>query len=160
MKENKIQSFVLSEIPETLENGFTHVAPRDEPFLEPVGQKVSINLLSGAEDFLGPAGYLLAASKTAYRRQNPGHHILFNACIFTKQGEQIWFGDLDLTLNQENLQNMANILGFSFIVTPETPFRFDGLKDVLDRSPFYREEIVQFNPGGPSGTPIWPSSLR
>lgn len=99
------------------------------------GSKVEIELDKVAVEILGEPGFLLAASKSGYRDQHPDHDVYFNACVFDGRdlrprrrhhATQIWFGDLDLTLQAENLQELANRVG-PIVVTSETPYRFKGL---------------------------------
>jgi hypothetical protein len=78
------------------------------------------------EDVVGLHGRQLSGSKTA----KPGHTVFWNACIFNAKGEQIWYGDIDLTTESDKLQEAANLFG-TLYVTRESPFRWDGLKKGL-----------------------------
>ncbi len=74
-----------------------------------------------AMDVLGLAGAMLSGSK-----QGPAS-IYWNACIFDKDEQQIWHGDLDTEKKADDLQELANRIG-TIYVTPEQPFRFKGLR--------------------------------
>lgn len=69
----------------------------------------------------------------------------WNACIFTEDGTQVWWGDIDPVLEAESIQRAANDSGATLLVTPEQPFRWVGLKkaayDAYDRT-----RIVTFTP--------------
>jgi hypothetical protein len=123
----------------------THNYERDVPHAEPVKGQVTIKIASEAEELLGPAGRLLAASKSWYYDEHPDHEVVFNACVFDTQAVEIWFGDLDLTLDAPRLQELADLLG-EIYVTPESPFRFEGIRG--ERSIHDRKPIVRFAPRG------------
>jgi hypothetical protein len=97
---------------------------------------VPVRLRSRVEDLLGPAGRMLSASKSSYRRKHPDRDALFNACVFAiatadpadePDAEQVWFGDVDLDLDGDRLQRAADAIGMRLVLTREQPFRFDGL---------------------------------
>ena len=107
-----------------------HLWPRD--VLHRDGH-VAVCLSSRVEDVLGRSGRLISASKTSYLRARPGHEVLFNACLFAAEAGKersavaIWFGDIDLELDRERVQQAADALGLRLVLTPEQPFRFRGL---------------------------------
>lgn len=99
------------------------------------GSDVVLQIEQAVVEILGEHGRLLSMSKTAYSREYPDHLVYFNACIFDgralrprtrRKSKQIWFGDLDLTVDSEKLQSLADRIG-PIVVTPETPYRFKGL---------------------------------
>jgi hypothetical protein len=59
---------------------------------------------------LGPPGRLLSRSKNSYRRRYPQHVAIFNAYVCLEDW-QVWLGDLDLTLDQPKLHQLARLLG-------------------------------------------------
>lgn len=105
---------------------YTHNYERDTPILEPVRGEVTLKISSRIERLLGPVGRLVGSSKSGYLDRHPDHEVLFNACIFDSAGNEVWFGDLDLTLDAKVLQRVADEFG-TITVTPEQPFRFTGL---------------------------------
>lgn len=107
---------------------------------EPVMGEVEYNYMDEAEDILGPAGAMLAATKSAY----PGEDVYWNACVFTKEGVQIWHGDFHYGRDGEKLQELANKIGQKVILTPEQPFRFHGLKE--GRKSYSADRIVEIDP--------------
>lgn len=109
---------------------FTHLMERGKPQLEHIHQNVVINLSEQAEEILGPSGAMISASKSGYERKHPDNEVFFNACIFdVKSGEQLWFGDIDLTLSADKLQMVANKLGKKIVVTTEYPWRWEGFSE-------------------------------
>lgn len=96
---------------------------------------VVVCLSSMIEAILGPSGRMISASKTDYRSRYPDHDVMFNACLFAADepggGEavEVWFGDIDLTMEREALQRAADAAGRRLILTPEQPFRFKGLAE-------------------------------
>ncbi|MGB7588467.1 MAG: hypothetical protein WBM00_07135 [Solirubrobacterales bacterium] len=96
---------------------------------------VVIRIEEVAVEILGAHGRLLSMSKSAYYTEHPEDEIYFNACIFSgrrlgplgrRKARQIWFGDLNLTLEAAKLQELADRIG-PIVVTPESPYRFEGL---------------------------------
>jgi hypothetical protein len=72
-----------------------------------------------------PWGRLIASSKSAYRDQNPGHDVLFNANIFILGKGKVWWGDIDLTSDWSTLEIIASTLGKSLYVLREMDGRFE-----------------------------------
>ena len=93
-----------------------------------------IEISARAVEILGDHGRLLAWSKSAYLDDHPEDEVLFNACIFDEAGVEIWFGDLNLTLETDLPQRVADRVGVAIYVTPERPYRFEGLPPADERS--------------------------
>jgi hypothetical protein len=68
---------------------------------------------------------LISGSKSGYRKRFPDHEVYFNANIFTENGK-IWHGDLDLNLDSEKLQNLANELQTDLYILSEMDGRFEN----------------------------------
>ena len=64
--------------------------------------------------------------------EHSGDQVLFNACIFDEGGTEIWFGDLNLRVDGEALQAVADELGVIY-VTPELTYRWRGLPAPRER---------------------------
>jgi len=77
-------------------------------------------------------GRMLSPTKTAPK----GHICVWNANIVTDKKEKIWFGDLDLNTDSEDLQRYANELGQTIYVLREMDARFlrPGEEVDLDRA--------------------------
>ncbi len=56
-------------------------------------------------------GRMIAASKSEYRKKHPDNLVVFNATIVTETGEAFVMMDLDLTLDDEKLQQARNQIG-------------------------------------------------
>jgi hypothetical protein len=65
-------------------------------------------------------GRLLSMSKTAPK----GHVCVWNANIVTENKDKVWFGDLDLFDDVEDLQWYADDLGLTIYVMKEMDARF------------------------------------
>lgn len=81
-------------------------------------------------------GRLVSSSKSLYRKKYPNHKVIFNARIYTKddyekykntdikdwfkgQELEIWYGDLDLTLDKNKLLKISKELNQNFVITNE-----------------------------------------
>lgn len=71
-----------------------------------------------AVELLGPRGRMLARSKSGYRERLPEHAVVFNASVFA-DGVEIWVGDLDLTLDEPRLVQLAQQLGEELLLLLE-----------------------------------------
>lgn len=105
---------------------FTHLYEKGKAYLEPTEGRVLIELDERVDLILGRPGKLISPSKSFYLEQHPDHKVYFNACIFNRKYEEIWFGDIDLTKDTDKLQRVANVVG-DIYVTREMPYRFKGL---------------------------------
>ena len=70
-------------------------------------------------------GRMLSRSKSDYREKNPDHLVCFNANVFSSEGK-IWYGDLDLDIDGEKLQSVADELGKKLFVLREMDGRFEN----------------------------------
>ena len=77
-----------------------------------------------ASSILGMAGKMISQSKSGYREKNPETLAIFNANICTKDGK-IWWGDLDVTKEQNSIGDLAHILGEDLYVLYELDGRFE-----------------------------------
>ena len=73
---------------------------------------------------LGSAGKMVGASKSDYCRKYPDNTVIFNACIFDSNAQQIWYGDIDLTASADAIRALADEATETLYITPETPWRF------------------------------------
>lgn len=79
---------------------------------------------------------MISGSKSGYANQFPDHKVVFNARVydletyekekknkikdfFAGQELELWYGDLDLTLDNEKLKEIANKIG-TFVITTES----------------------------------------
>lgn len=87
---------------------------------------------------------LISGSKSFYRSKFPENEIYFNANIFVEDMGKVWHGDLDITLDSEKLQEVANQIKKPFFVLSEMSgrFEFQDRKDYKDvaKASFYPKE--------------------
>lgn len=74
---------------------------------------------------LGFPGRMISGSKSGYRMRFPDNRPVFNANVCVESGK-IWYGDLDLTLDGDKLQGLANELGERVYVLYEMDARFEN----------------------------------
>jgi len=74
-----------------------------------------------AESILGMEGRMISNSKSDYAHNNPTHVIMFNADLVANN-EKIWWGDLDLTLDEEKLVKLAATLDTTLFLYHEGEF--------------------------------------
>lgn len=101
----------------------------------------SDDLTEAAERTLGPAGRMIAWSKHAYRDAHPENEPVFNANVCLRGAGKIWYGDLDLTLDGDRLQALADLCGEAVYVLYERAARFDH-----ERVPDYRDPAGVYTP--------------
>lgn len=76
---------------------------------------------------LGAPGRVISGSKGSYRASHPGHLIVFNSSVLTGAGEQVWRGDLDVTLDEEKLTRAARAIGkVIFVLREGASSRLEG----------------------------------
>jgi hypothetical protein len=68
------------------------------------------------ERHLGPQGRLVSRSKSGYRETFPDHLVIFNAQIVV-DGETLYHGDLDLTVDETLLKSAAREVGELYVLT-------------------------------------------
>jgi len=79
-------------------------------------------------NILGLSGRMISASKSFYRTQFPDHKVYFNANIICKTFNKIWYGDIDLDLDEEKLIKIADQIDEDIYVLYEMDARF-GAED-------------------------------
>jgi hypothetical protein len=92
------------------------------------------------EEILGIRGRMISGSKSMYRRAYKDHLVVFNANVCTRNGK-IWYGDLDITLDTERLQKLADTLDETIYVLYESDGRFEH-----ELNPRIEDAVKQFSP--------------
>ena len=80
---------------------------------------------------LGPPGRLISWSKSSYREDNPDHVPVFNANVALSPAFKVWHGDLDLTLDEPLLLDLARRSGRIVYVLYEHDGRFKHEQEPL-----------------------------
>ena len=71
------------------------------------------------------SGRMISGSKSFYRKNFPNNIVYFNANIFVLGEGKIWFGDLDLTIDQPSLERISMECGKKLYIVPELYGRFE-----------------------------------
>jgi hypothetical protein len=71
-----------------------------------------------------PHDRMVGPSKTGYRREYPDHFVMFNATLTDWAGTRLWWGDVDLTLDEAKLADLARRLAMPVHVFFEHESRF------------------------------------
>jgi hypothetical protein len=69
-------------------------------------------------------GRMIGASKSIYSQEHPDDLIIFNANIITPRYGKIWYGDLNVTKDFDNLKNVADYLREDLYILREGDARF------------------------------------
>jgi len=78
-----------------------------------------------AQDVLGFQGKMLSGSKSRYTNRHEDHLVVFNANVCVED-EKIWQGDIDITLEEDSLIELAQRLGENVYVLYEMDGRFEN----------------------------------
>jgi hypothetical protein len=70
-------------------------------------------------------GRMISYSKSTYRAAHPNNVVCFNGNIFTGEGKA-WWGDIDVTVSDAALQEVANETGKTLYVLREMDGRFEN----------------------------------
>lgn len=83
------------------------------------------------------SGRMISGSKSGYASRNKGNVIVFNARICTLSEGIIWWGDLDITKDEEDLKKIAEQIGQSIYILRES--------DAWDQESVNEENILKRN---------------
>ena len=96
------------------------------------------------EQALGHPGALIAWSWSRYRRDHPTHLAVKNSgVLLSDTGDEIWWGDLDVTLHAERLREAARLVNQPLVLVYEGGRRADVARD-----PFGADRVLRAFPGG------------
>lgn len=84
-------------------------------------------------------GRLICASKSGYYDKHPNNLIVFNSNVITKKSGKVWYGDLDVTLDFDNLKNVADELNEDLYILREMDARFENENKSFN---FYKEKAI------------------
>lgn len=87
-----------------------------------------------SEETLGTCGRMLCYSKGQYNWDNPRNLTVFNGNVCTTDGK-VWYGDIDITEDEEKLNDLSKKLGETIYVLYEHDARFENEeKPMLDKA--------------------------
>lgn len=89
-------------------------------------------------------GRLVSYSKSRYRDQNPNNIVMFNANIFVEDLGKIWYGDLDLTVSESDLRDIATEIGKPLYILREMDGRWTN--DELDIRQIRNKAVTTITP--------------
>jgi hypothetical protein len=84
-------------------------------------------------------GRMISGSK----KPPDGHICIFNANVCTKSKGKIWFGDLDLTTDADDLKSLASKMGETLYILREMDARFTN-----EATPLYEKAVASVVPEG------------
>ena len=70
------------------------------------------------------SGRIISFSKSGYREKFPDNEVYFNSNIFVLGEGKIWYGDIDVTKEKEQLENVAREIGKDLYILREMDGRF------------------------------------
>ena len=86
-----------------------------------------------AEQALGHHGALITWSWSRYRHRHATHLAVKNSgLLLAETGEEVWWGDLDVTLHAERLREAARLAGQPLILVSEAGRRADAAGDPFE----------------------------
>ena len=71
-------------------------------------------------------GRMISGSKSYYSKEHPDNLVVFNANIVIESRGKIWYGDLDVTKDYENLEKVAEALEEPLYILREMDARFEN----------------------------------
>ena len=78
-----------------------------------------------ARGILGMPGRMISASKSMYTPSKPDAIVVFNSNVCTESGK-IWYGDIDVGLDEAKLKELADAIGERIYVLREMDARFEN----------------------------------
>ena len=97
------------------------------------------------EATLGQPGRMISSSKHGYGDRHPDHVALFNASVALSPAFKVWHGDLDLTVDEPVLLDLARRTGRIFYVLDERDGRFRN-----EQAPLVADAVYSATPSGHS----------
>jgi hypothetical protein len=91
-------------------------------------------------------GRMIAASKSTYCKEHQGELVIFNANVITKTHGKIWYGDLSITMDFDNLKNIADQIKEDLYILMEGDARFGYENQPIDILISKAKTIIRCNP--------------
>jgi len=93
-------------------------------------------------EIMGSPGRLINMSKGRYRYENPRNLVVFNSNIFTQSGKKIWYGDIDVTTNEQDLIDLNKVINEKIYLLYEMDGRFEN-----EKTPKIEKAVVSVDNG-------------
>ena len=77
------------------------------------------------------SGRMISGSKSTYRQKYPNNEVYFNANIFVLGEGKVWYGDLDITVDRDLLEDISRLCGKKLYILQEMDGRFENT-DITD----------------------------
>ena len=71
-------------------------------------------------------GRMISGSKSMYKHANPDNLVVFNANVATKKSGKVFYGDIDLTFDFDDLKDVADELKEDLYILREMDGRFEN----------------------------------
>ena len=85
-------------------------------------------------------GRMISGSKSGYFNLHPKNNVVFNGNIVIENHGKVWYGDLDITLEQDKLQAIANELCRDLYILREYDARFRNENAGMD---YWKKHAVE-----------------
>lgn len=69
---------------------------------------------------------LISGSKSSYMKAHSENRVIFNSNIIVKGSGKVWYGDLDLDIDKNELINISNKIGKKLYILREMDGRFEN----------------------------------
>lgn len=112
-------------------------------FKKKTKEKTKEEIIEISVNHLGHSSKMITYSKSAYKQRNPGNVVIFNSNVCTKKHGKIWFGDIDVTKNKNELINLAKNIKENVYVLNEMDGRFEN-----EKNPKIKNFVVKITPKG------------
>lgn len=96
------------------------------------------------EMLLGYKGRMISGSKSGYRRRYPKNFVCFNANVVIEGLGKVWYGDLDITLDEALLVRLAQLLEREVYVLYEIDGRFENEENPKTEKALYKVNKIPF----------------
>jgi len=90
-------------------------------------------------------GRMIAPSKSTYCQEHQGELVIFNANVVTTNHGKIWYGDLNVTLDFDNLKNIADQIGEDLYILMEGDARFGYENDPIEQLIARSRTVIKCN---------------
>lgn len=93
-------------------------------------------------------GRMIGGSKSGYMEMHPDNNVVFNANIIIPSKGKVWHGDLDVTLDEENLKKVAKALEEDLYILGEHDARWGHENDPIKVLMSKAKHIIKYEENG------------